>query len=191
MAKSKIIVGGEVYMDLTQDTIKPDKVLRGYTGHGADGEPFVGECDFDTNTSDVTTLPAEVLEGKPFGRGGKIEYGTMPNRAAEKKKISSKDEKVAISQGYHDGSGYVEIDDAEKAKLIPENIPAGMTMFGVAGTRTGLEGVNAQSREVTASFVDQTVLPEEGYNYLTEVKIKAIPIVETDNAAGGKTVTIG
>ena len=53
------------------------------------------------------------------------------------------------------------------------------------------EGVNAQVKEVTSSLTEQTVLPDSGYNYLTQVKVKAIPVVETDNAAGGKTVTIG
>jgi hypothetical protein len=37
----------------------------------------------------------------------------------------------------------------------------------------------------------QTIVPDSGYNYLAQVQVNAIPVVETDNAAGGKTVTIG
>ena len=40
-------------------------------------------------------------------------------------------------------------------------------------------------------FTEQTVLPDSGYTHLSEVTIDAIPIVTTDNSAGGKTVTIG
>ena len=33
-------------------------------------------------------------------------------------------------------------------------------------------------------------LPDEGYDYLSQVTVAAIPYVESDNAAGGKTATI-
>ena len=35
------------------------------------------------------------------------------------------------------------------------------------------------------------IMPDEEYNCLSQVTVKAIPYVETDNSAGGKTVTIG
>ena len=37
----------------------------------------------------------------------------------------------------------------------------------------------------------QQVLPDEGYNCLSQVTVNKIPYTESDNAAGGKTVTIG
>ncbi len=44
---------------------------------------------------------------------------------------------------------------------------------------------------MTPTVSAQTVLPDSpDYNYLTQVTVNAIPYVETDNAAGGKTVTI-
>lgn len=48
-----------------------------------------------------------------------------------------------------------------------------------------------QSKEVTPSKEAQTIMPDEEYNCLSQVTVKAIPYVETDNSAGGKTVTIG
>lgn len=51
--------------------------------------------------------------------------------------------------------------------------------------------VRAQSKSVTPATTPQTVLPDEGFNYLSQVMVAAIPYVESDNAAGGKTVTIG
>ena len=55
---------------------------------------------------------------------------------------------------------------------------------------SGLEEVNAESVTVTPATTSQTVTPGTGYNYLSQVTVAAIPYVETDNAAGGITVTI-
>lgn len=56
---------------------------------------------------------------------------------------------------------------------------------------SGSEDMKPQSKEVTPSKEAQTIMPDEEYNCLSQVTVKAIPYVETDNSAGGKTVTIG
>lgn len=191
MARNKVILGGEVLIDLTGDTATEDKVLKGFAFHGADGEKKTGICDFDVNSSGATAAVAEVLAGKTFAKGGKVLTGTMPNNGAVDGKITTKDGKYPIPQGFHDGSGSVGIDDTEKAKLIPGNIRQGVSLLGVTGAMTSTEGVKAQSKTIAPSMSAQTIVPDSGYNYLAQVTIKAIPVVETDNAAGGKTVTIG
>ena len=115
----------------------------------------------------------------------------MKNNGAVAGKIDTRDGKYTVPQGYHDGSGTVEIDSTEKAKLTPANIRAGVTVLGVVGTMSGTEGEKAQEKTVTPSTVDQTVVPDTGFTCLSSVTVKAIPYVENDNAAGGKTVTIG
>lgn len=191
MGASKVIYGGRVLIDLTADTIVAEKLLKGYTAHGADGEPMEGACTFDADTQDATASEAEILSGKSAYVRGVKRNGTMKNNGAASIKISKKDDAIQIAQGYHDGAGTAALDDTEKAKLVPNNIREGVTLFGVVGAMSGSEGVNAQSREVTSSTVDQTVLPENGYTHLAQVLIKAIPYVESNNAAGGITVTIG
>jgi len=194
MANSKIVLAdGRVLIDLTQDSVVADKLLKDYTAHGADGEPVVGTCTFDVDSSEITTKPAEVLAGKPYAAGGQVKTGTMPNRGGASGTISAKDGTYNIEQGYHDGSGKVGLDPAEKAKLISENIREGIMLFGVAGGMTGTEDANPQSKEVTPSFEDQEILPDsnEGYNYLGSVLVKAIKVTFADNTAGGQTVTIG
>ena len=42
MANNKIILGDEVLMDLTGDTVTPETLAEGYTAHGANGELIVG-----------------------------------------------------------------------------------------------------------------------------------------------------
>lgn len=191
MGVSKVVYGGNTLIDLTGDTIKSDKLLEGYTAHGADGEPISGTCDFDANTQDATALDAEILAGKiAYNKGNKV-IGTMENNGAVSGTIKTKTGAYTVPIGYHDGSGKVQIDETEQSKLIPDNIRSGITVLGVEGSMTGTEGANPQAKEVTPSKDPQTVLPDEGYNYLSQVVVKAIPYVESDNSAGGKTVTIG
>lgn len=188
---NKVIYGGKTLIDLTADTVSEDKVLEGITFHDKSGASGIGTCTYDSDTSDATVAVAEVLLGKTFYARGAKATGTMPNNGAITGNISTKDQEFSIVQGYHDGSGTVGISQTEKDKLIPANIRDGVTILGVEGTMSGNEGVKAQSKTVTPSTVTQTVLPDDGYTHLSQVTVNAIPYVESDNSAGGKTVTIG
>lgn len=188
---NKVVYGGTVLIDLTGDTVTADKVLTGYTAHDKSGATITGTCDYDVNSEDATVAVAEILTGKTaYARGSKI-TGTMPNNGAVTKSISTKTQEVSIAQGYHDGSGKVSISSTEQAKIIPTNIRDGVTILGVTGTMSGTEGARAQAKTVTPTTTVQNVLPDDGYNYLSQVTVNAIPYVESDNSAGGTTVTIG
>lgn len=188
---NKVVYGGTVLIDLTGDTVTADKVLTGYTAHDKSGATITGTCNYDVNSEDATVAVAEMLNGKTaYARGSKI-TGTMPNNGAVTKTISTKTQEVSIAQGYHDGSGKVSISSTEQAKIIPTNIRDGVTILGVTGTMSGTEGAKAQAKTVTPTTAVQNVLPDEGYNYLSQVTVNAIPYVEGDNSAGGTTVTIG
>ena len=191
MAINKIIYGGRVLLDLTGDTVTPDKVLPGFTYHGADGEEHEGTCAFDLDTGNATLKVAEALEGKTFGAGGKLLTGTIKNNGAVSGMISTRDGSYTVPIGYHDGSGSVVIDPAEMAKLIASNIRSGVTILGVEGNMTTTEGEKRQEKTVTPSAGKQIVVPDDGYTCLTSVTVNAIPYAESDNAAGGTTVTIG
>ena len=192
MAISKVVYGGNTLIDLTADTVAADKILKKYTAHGADGEKITGTCTYDADTQDATAAAAEILSGKTaYNKGNKV-TGTMPNNGAVSGKISTKSGTYTVPQGYHDGSGTVGIDAIEQAKLIPENIRDGVSVLGVTGTMSGSEGVTPQSnKNVTPSTQTQTVLPDSGYTHLSQVTVAPIPYEETDNSAGGTTVTIG
>lgn len=191
MAISKVVYGGNTLIDLTADTIKADKLLKGYTAHGADGEPITGTCTFDADTQDATATDAEIISGKiAYVRGNKV-TGKMKNNGAVSGAISTKAGKYTVPQGYHDGSGTVQIDSTEQAKLTPANIREGVTILGVAGAMSPNEGEKAQEKTVTPTTAVQTIVPDTGFTCLSSVTVNAIPYVESDNAAGGKTVTIG
>lgn len=191
MAISKVVYGGQTLIDLTADTVTADKVLTGYTTHGADGEKVTGTCDYDSNTQDATAADSEILKGKTAYVKGTKKNGTMVNNGAVAGTISTKDGTYTVPQGYHDGSGKVQIDATEQGKLIPDNIREGITVLGVTGTMSGSEDSKPQAKSVTPSASEQTVLPDEGYNCLSQVVVAAIPYVENNNSAGGITVTIG
>lgn len=191
MAKSKIVFGGEVLIDLTNDNVTKDVLLAGYTAHGADGEIIEGANTFTVDASQATATEAEILVGRTAAKGNRLMTGTMPNNGAVAGYISTKDEQYTIAYGLHDGSGKVGISEAEKSKLIPGNIKQGVTILGVEGAHEGSAAVTVQAKEVTPTRSEQTVIPDDGYDYLSQVKVAAIPYVETDNAAGGITVTIG
>ena len=187
---NKIIYGGETLIDLTGDNVTPDKVLLNIRFHGADGVIYNGNCTFDVDSSGATLKPAEALEGKTFAAGGKIVTGTGKSNGAVSGTISLKDEVYHVPIGFHDGGGTVVIDPTEMAKLIGTNIREGVTILGVTGTMTGSGGVVSQTKTVTPSTQRQNILPDEGYTHLSEVIVEAVPYTETENTAGGLTVTI-
>ena len=117
----------------------------------------------------------------------------MKNNGAVTGSISKKADAYSIPIGYHDGSGKVTISSTEQAKIIATNIRAGVSILGVEGTMSGTEGAKAQAKTATPKTTAQTILPDStrGFNYLTQVTVEPIPYNESDNAQGGKTVTIG
>lgn len=191
MAISKVVYGNETLIDLTSDTIEADKLLTGYTAHGKDGELIEGACTFDADTSDGTATASEILNTKTaYVNGNKI-TGSMPNRGGESGTIDNIETPYTIKSGYYDGSGKVEINATEKLKLIASNIKNGVSILGVLGTYAG-ELIKGQKKTVTPSLsADIPVLPDEGYDHLTEVTVKKVPYQETENPQGGITVKIG
>ena len=187
---NKVVVDGVVKINLEADTVEPSKLLVGETAHDASGAPITGTCTYDSDTSLDDLTAAEALSGKKFHARGTEYTGSMPNRGAISEVIDDANDVITIPQGYHDGSGTVQMDATEKAKLIADNIKDGVELFGVTGTYTG-EGVTAQAKTATPSFVQQAILPDTGYDYLSQVTVNPIPVTYTDNAAGGQTLTIG
>lgn len=186
-----VLASGEVLIDLTSDTVDAAHLLDGYTAHGKDGAPVTGSCTFDSDTSEDTAAVGEILVGKTAHARGAQLTGTMPNRGGITGTISTKAQEYTIPQGYHDGSGKVSIDATEQSKLIATNIRQGITILGVEGSMSGQEDMNAQAKTVTPTFSAQVIAPDTGYNCLSQVTVDAITVTYSDNAAGGKTVTIG
>lgn len=190
---SKVVYGGKTLIDLTADTVTADKILSTYTAHDKSGAPIVGTCTFNADTSDATAAGAEILSGKTAYVNGVKITGEMKNNGTVNGVISKKADSYTVPIGYHDGAGKVAISSTEQAKIIATNIRAGVSILGVTGTMSGTENAKAQAKTVTPSTSQQTILPDssQGFNYLSQVTVNAIPYNESENAQGGVTVTIG
>lgn len=188
---NKVVYGGNTLIDLTGDDVTASDVLTGKKFHLPSGASGTGSCTYDADTSDATAVAAEILATKTAYKNGSKLTGTMTNNGAITGTITAKNEEYTVPQGYHDGSGKVGIASTEQAKIIGANIREGITILGVEGTMSGSEGMSAQAKTVTPSTTSQVVMPDSPtYNCLSQVTVNAIPYTETDNAAGGKTVTI-
>ena len=192
MANNKVVYGNTVLIDLTDATLEVtdgDQILSGQSAYGRDGEKITGTCTYDADTSDATASASEILSGETAYVNGSKVTGTMPNQGGVSGTIDDLSTPYTVPAGYHDGSGTVSVDGTEAAKIIPGNIKEGVEILGVTGTYTG-EGVTAQAKTATPYTTQQVILPDTGYDYLSQVTVEAIYYNETANAYG-TTVTIG
>jgi len=184
------LADGTILIDLTSDTAVASDVQSGKYFHLATGERVQGTSTYDSDTTDANALASEILSGQTaYVNKNKI-TGSMTNNSAVSGTISTVAGTYTVPSGYHNGLGSVSIDSTEQAKIIASNIKSGVEILGVTGTYSG-EGATATSVNVTPYLTAATVLPPSGYDYISQVNVAEITITESDNAAGGKTVTIG
>lgn len=190
MSINKVIYGGNTLIDLTGDTVIATGMLKDLIAHDKSGAAITGTCTFDVTSTDATVAAAEILSGKTaYARGSKL-TGTMVNNGSKIGTIATKAGTYTIPLGYHDGSGKVSIDATEQAKIIAGNIKLGISILGITGTCEPSSDVTAQAKTVTPTTAAQTIIPDTGTDYLSQVVVNAIPYAEAVNSAGGTTVTI-
>ena len=191
---NKVVFGNTTVMDISDTTADPSKVLASEKFYDRSGTPQTGTCTYDADTSDANATAAEILDTKTAYVNGNKLTGSMPNRGAVSGTISTVSGAYTVQNGYHDGSGTVEIDSTEQAKIIAGNIKKDVTILGVTGTYEGSATPTSTAKTVTPYTTSKTYLPSgesTPVDYYSQVTVNAISYVETDNAQGGKTVTIG
>lgn len=116
--------------DLITDNIKAGTSIFGVKGK-----------DSVVDTADATAVEGEVIKGKTAYVNGAKVTGTMQNNGGVVIKPGINDQ--TIPEGYHNGKGYVEGD----ADLKPENIKAGVNIFGVEGKSSIVETSDGTATE--------------------------------------------
>ena len=191
---NKVVFGNTTVMDISDTTATADKVLKDEYFYLRSGQKVQGTCEYDSDTTDADATAAEILLNKTaYVNKNKI-TGSMPNRGAVTGTISTVAGTYSIQNGYHDGSGTVAIDSTEQAKIIAENIKKDVVILGVTGSYEGSATPTSTAKTVTPYTTSKTYLPSgesTPVDYYSQVTVNAIAYTETDNAAGGKTATIG
>ena len=194
MAKNKIIYGNTTLIDLTDATLGQsdgDQILSGQSAYGKDGEKITGTCTYDADTSDATATASEILATKTAYVNGQKVTGSMPNNGAVSGTIDDVSTPYTVPAGYHDGSGAVEVDPTEAAKIIPSNILEGVSILGVTGTVEPSSDIHIESSKTATPYTtQQTILPSTNYDAMAQVVVEAIYYNESANAYG-TTVQIG
>lgn len=185
------LADGTILIDLTTDTAVAADVKSGKYFHLATGERVQGSNTYDSDTTDANATASEILSGKTaYVNKNKI-TGEMTNNGAVSGTISTKAGTYTVPAGYHSGLGSVAIDSTEQAKIIASNIKSGITILGVTGDYSG-EAITAGAVNATPYLTAQTILPSSiSKDYISQVNVAAIAIAYSDNAAGGRTCTIG
>ena len=185
------LADGTILLDVSSDTAARADVLSGKYFHLATGERTTGTCTYDSNTTDANALATEVLASKTCYVNKVKITGEMTNNGAVSGTISNKNTPYTIPAGYHSGLGSVSLDSTSSAALTSENIKSGIQILGVTGSYSG-EAVTAGSVSVTPYLTAQTILPSSiSKDYISQVNVSAISVTYSDNAAGGRTCTIG
>lgn len=190
MGYNKFVYNDKTLIDLTEDTVTTNALLRNTKAHDRSGEPIIGECDFDIDSSSATAQESELLYGKTACVKGKTIIGTMPNNEAVIETITSKDQRIPIREGYHNGRGLTEIDCDERSKLTQNNVRLGINILGVEGKLRDIEDAVTQTKTVTPNMSEQTITRDKEYDFLDEVIVKPIPYRIEENSSRGVTFII-
>ena len=185
------LADGTVLIDLTSDTAVAADVATGKYFHLATGERVAGTNAKDSITTDANAAASEILSGKTAYVNKVKITGEMTNNGAVSGTISTKAGTYTIPAGYHSGLGSVGISSTEQDKIISSNIKSGITILGVQGGYSG-EAVTAGALTATPYLTSKTYQPSSiSKDYFSEVTVSAIAVSYSDNAAGGRTCTIG
>ena len=197
---NKVVLGENILIDLSQDTIRPEDVLQSseHYFHLANGTTTNGTCTFTVDASEANALTSEVIIGKKFAVGNSLLTGTMPNIGTTTLELSTT-ESINIPVGYHNGNGSVGLNATDLAILAnPKNIKKDVVLLGVVGDLETDDFITSTTPIITPSLNQQVISPNSykvngvTCNYFSQFTVNSISTNEiiTNGFENSYTMTI-
>lgn len=178
MAVNQVVVGNQTLIDLTEDTVIPEKILQGYTAHDRSGEIIEGTCTFDADTSDANANANQIISPyKAYVKGKRI-VGTIKSFMGGDKYMSSGKKYLTLPGGYYPFDVTVYISTQDNTNLKPENIREGVTLFGIAGTVKSYDLSFTEEglimKDAVLDFNGDTILDSSSQTILSQTKYQKV-----------------
>lgn len=204
MAVNKVVYGTTVLVDLTGDSVTPDKLAKGETAHDASGEPITGSMEPGIDTSDATATASDMAEGvTAYAKGEKVTgnvpvwsgasweapsvlWDSLNSRLRLSGKLSVKRiyEKESMFDMYCSGEKLGDATAADVAEGKTFTSSAGLKVTGTAASSVP----TLQEKTVTPSAAEQTVTPDSGYDGLSSVTVEGDANLVPGNIKSGVSI---
>ena len=215
MAVNKVVYGTTVLVDLTGDSVTPDKLAKGETAHDAAGEPITGTMESGIDTSDATATAGKILRGETAYVKGKKVTGTIgyypdgPTTSGgfltgdianvsvvtyrEQEYLKIKSSQIVNPVAYLKGSQvYCGTLLSNLGDASASDVAEGKTFTSAAGLKvTGTAKASVptfQAKTATPSAAEQTVTPDSGYDGLSSVTVEGDANLVPGNIKSGVSI---
>ena len=175
---NKVVVGADVKLDLSQDTISPDKLAKNITAHDKSGAPIVGTGTLEAGDTSETWVIKSSAQGElvttqiSFTSNGQKFTSIGANSDSGYTVLRYDNNEVA---GYDPGfGGGYEFDNEAYRKLTFDTPPTGALLTWLQANATKqTSGVSVQpSKSVSITQNGTTtVTPDTGYDALGKVDV--------------------